>query len=97
MPLRDHFQPPLILEVNWASVHHAWASEIVRRLNTQILPRRYRAQAEVIVLLERSTPTPAERIAAFEELQRRLNLDAATAAKWIEDIRAERESFGPRS
>ena len=55
------------------------------------------AQAEVIVLLERSTPTPAERIAAFEELQRRLNLDAATAAKWIEDIRAERESFGPRS
>jgi hypothetical protein len=47
MPLRDHFHPPMTLEVNWPSVHHAWAGEIVRRLNTQILPRRYRAQAEV--------------------------------------------------
>jgi hypothetical protein len=46
MPLRDHFHPPLDLEIDWGSFHSAWANTIVRRFNERILPGRYRAQPE---------------------------------------------------
>lgn len=47
MPLRDHFHPPLDLEVDWGSFHSAWANTLVRRFNERILPARYRAQPEL--------------------------------------------------
>ena len=53
------------------------------------------SRAEVIVLLEEPTG-PAGQLAAFDRLQKRLNLDARRAREWSEQARAERESFGPR-
>jgi hypothetical protein len=45
MPLRDHFHPPADV-VDWASVHSSWAAAILRRLNRQLLPARYRASVQ---------------------------------------------------
>jgi hypothetical protein len=47
MPLRDFFHPPLSNELDWESVHHVWATTIVRALNDRLLPPRYRAQPEI--------------------------------------------------
>ena len=42
MPLHDHFRPPMEFE-HWESFHSAWANTIVRHLNSDLLPSRYRA------------------------------------------------------
>jgi hypothetical protein len=47
MPLRDFFHPPLSNDLDWESVHHVWATTIVRALNDKLLPPRYRAQPEI--------------------------------------------------
>ena len=52
-------------------------------------------RAEVIVLVPASASV-ADKIAALEELRERLNLDEEKVRKWIEVVRTERESFGPR-
>jgi hypothetical protein len=53
------------------------------------------SRAEVIVLLEDSTPI-ATKLAALDQLQKSLNLDEARAREWVRQVRDERESFGPR-
>jgi hypothetical protein len=66
VPLRDHFSPPLDLEVDWNSFHSVWATTIVHRLNERVLPARYRAQPELrlgqqvvvdVAALELQSPT----------------------------------------
>ena len=52
------------------------------------------SRAEVIVLLEDSTPVAAK-LAALDQLQKSLNLDEARAREWTRQVREERESFGP--
>src|ERR1700722_9770641 len=49
MPLRDHFHPPLATLRHWKSFHAAWATEIMRTLNRQVLPERCFAEAQVHV------------------------------------------------
>jgi hypothetical protein len=52
------------------------------------------AEAEVIVLL--SAPVaPAQRLAAFQALQRSLALTPAAADQWVRAAAAERRAFGP--
>ena len=53
------------------------------------------ARAEVIVLVEQAI-APTSPLAAFERLQKCLSLDAARAAQWSNQVRDERQSFGPR-
>jgi hypothetical protein len=47
MPLLDHFHPPLRPERNWESMHAAWATSIMARLNEQLLPAMYYAETQV--------------------------------------------------
>ena len=59
------------------------------------------SRAEVIVLVESAPATPtqeeiAARLAALDKLQKELNLTPESAAKWMEEIRQEREAFGTR-
>ncbi len=49
MPLLDHVRPPLRGQRHWESFHSAWATAIMGRLNQQILPSRYVAEAQVHV------------------------------------------------
>jgi hypothetical protein len=49
MPLRDHFHPPLSPRRHWESFHAAWATEIMRTLNREVLPERCFAEAQVHV------------------------------------------------
>ena len=52
------------------------------------------AEAEVIVLVSEAA-VPAQRLAAFQALQRSLALTPAAAEQWIRDASAERKAFGP--
>jgi len=47
MPLRDHFHSPLRERHHWEGFHSAWANTMVRQLNAQWLPARYRAEPQV--------------------------------------------------
>lgn len=47
MPLRDHFHPPLRNNPNAESVTASWATMLLQRLNTSVLPEGYRAEQEV--------------------------------------------------
>ncbi len=49
MPLRDHFHPPLSNLRHWESFHAAWATEMVRTLNRNVLPSNCFAEAQVHV------------------------------------------------
>ncbi|HEV3204003.1 MAG TPA: DUF4058 family protein, partial [Gemmataceae bacterium] len=49
MPLLDHFHPPLSSTRHWESFHSAWATEIMRTLNRNVLPPGYFAEAQVHV------------------------------------------------
>jgi hypothetical protein len=49
MPLRDHFHPPLADLYPWESFHAAWATEIMRVLNREVLPANCFAAAQVHV------------------------------------------------
>src|SRR5437764_10694207 len=49
MPLRDHFHPPLSELRHWESFHAAWATEIMRTLNRDVLPPGCFAEAQVHV------------------------------------------------
>ena len=49
MPLLDHFHPPLSQSRFWESFHAAWSVAIMERLNGEVLPRGYFAQAQVHV------------------------------------------------
>jgi hypothetical protein len=62
MPLLDHFHPPVSLRKGWRGFHHEWASSIVRRLNGQVLPKRFDSEAEVHAGME-----VAIGVATFEE------------------------------
>jgi len=44
MPLLDHFHPPLSEHRHWEGFHGAWAGEIARQLNNELLPPRYFAE-----------------------------------------------------
>jgi hypothetical protein len=46
MPLRDHFRPPLLTDLEWHSFHNAWATFIATDLNAR-LPSDYRAAPNV--------------------------------------------------
>ncbi|MCI0705000.1 MAG: DUF4058 domain-containing protein [Planctomycetia bacterium] len=46
MPLRDHFCPPLRLELEWHSFHNAWATFMATALNAR-LPEGFRASPNV--------------------------------------------------
>lgn len=57
--------------------------------------------AEVIVLVDSAPGKPtqqeiAARLAALDKLQKELNLTPESAAKWMEEVRQEREAFGTR-
>jgi hypothetical protein len=47
MPLKDHFHPPLKDRPAFTSVHAMWATQIVSRLNLQVLSNEYVSQAEL--------------------------------------------------
>jgi hypothetical protein len=47
MPLLDHFHPPLSAVRHWEAFHTAWASAIMRHLNTDVLPSECFAEAQV--------------------------------------------------
>ena len=49
MPLLDHFHPPVSLSRFWESFHAAWSVAIMERLNGEVLPPGYFAQAQVHV------------------------------------------------
>jgi hypothetical protein len=49
MPLLDHFHPPLSQRRHWDSFHSAWAEALALQLNTDLLPPRYFAVAQVKV------------------------------------------------
>src|SRR3954468_72674 len=49
MPLLDHFHPPLSQRRHWESFHAAWAAEIMRTLNRDVLPPGCFAEAQVHV------------------------------------------------
>ncbi|HJT76817.1 MAG TPA: DUF4058 family protein [Gemmataceae bacterium] len=49
MPLLDHFHPPLSDRRHWESFHAAWATEIMRTLNREVLPPGCFAEAQVHV------------------------------------------------
>ena len=49
MPLLDHFHPPLAGTRHWESFHTLWASVLVERLNVNLLPAGYFAEAQVHV------------------------------------------------
>lgn len=47
MPLLDHFNPPLSQRRRWDSFHSAWAEAMAQRLNEDLLPPHYFAEANV--------------------------------------------------
>jgi Protein of unknown function (DUF4058) len=47
MPLLDHFHPPIYPKWPWESFHSAWATEIMKALNSGLLPPGYLAFAQV--------------------------------------------------
>jgi hypothetical protein len=47
MPLRDHFHLPWSEHNPWEGFHSAWVNTMVRHLNGNLLPRRYRAIPQV--------------------------------------------------
>lgn len=47
MPLLDHFRPPLRGPRRWEGFHSAWATEIARQLNEDLLPTGYFAEPNV--------------------------------------------------
>ena len=47
MPLRDHFHLPWSEQNPWEGFHSAWANTMVRHLNLNCLPRRFRAVPKV--------------------------------------------------
>lgn len=47
MPLRDHFHLPWSEQNPWEGFHSAWVNTMVRHLNGDLLPRRYRAMPQV--------------------------------------------------
>src|SRR6185295_5698531 len=47
MPLLDHFSPPLSRDRHWDGFHSAWANEIVRQLNHDLLPEQYHAEPQI--------------------------------------------------
>jgi len=47
MPLLDHFRSPLADLRHWESFHAAWATEIMRTLNRQVLPAGCFAETQV--------------------------------------------------
>jgi Protein of unknown function (DUF4058) len=47
MPLRDHFHIPWSEQNPWEGFHSAWVNTMVRQLNGDLLPRRYRAIPQV--------------------------------------------------
>lgn len=47
MPLRDHFHLPWSEHNPWEGFHSAWVNTMVRHLNGNLLPRRYRAMPQV--------------------------------------------------
>jgi hypothetical protein len=49
MPLLDHFHDTVRSPVQWSSVHSQWAAEIVRRLNSHWLGRRFVAATRATV------------------------------------------------
>jgi hypothetical protein len=49
MPLLDHFRPPVSQIRFWESFHAAWTVAIMERLNGEVLPQGYFAQAQVHV------------------------------------------------
>lgn len=49
MPLLDHFHPPVSQIRFWESFHAAWTVAIMERLNGEVLPQGYFAQAQVHV------------------------------------------------
>jgi hypothetical protein len=49
MPLRDHFHAPLADYFPWESFHAAWATQIMRHLNHQVLPPNCFAAAQIHV------------------------------------------------
>ena len=61
MPLHDHFNPPLTLQEEWQSFHHAWATVMAFDLNTR-LPTGYYAQP--VIRLGVVTDLSALRLAA---------------------------------
>ena len=46
MPLRDHFRPPVSIQVDWQGVHAMWPTMMILRLN-RTLPDGYRAEPRV--------------------------------------------------
>jgi hypothetical protein len=46
MPLLDHFRPPVSQIRFWESFHAAWTVAIMERLNGEVLPQGYFAQAQ---------------------------------------------------
>ncbi len=44
MSLHDHFRPPLSSRRHWQGFHSAWANEIARDLNQNLLPGRFFAE-----------------------------------------------------
>ena len=51
------------------------------------------SEAEVIVLVSEPA-VPAQRLAAFQALQRSMALTPAAAEKWTHEAAAERKAFG---
>jgi hypothetical protein len=49
MPLLDHFRPPVSQARFWESFHAAWTVALMERLNGEVLPPGYFAQAQVHV------------------------------------------------
>lgn len=52
-------------------------------------------RAEVTVVVE-EVESIARKLAAFDRLQKSLNLDESKVREWLRVVREERESFGPR-
>jgi hypothetical protein len=48
MPLQDHFHSPWSDDNPWEGFHSAWVNTLVRHLNGQLLPRRFRAFPQVL-------------------------------------------------
>jgi hypothetical protein len=46
MPLRDHYHPPVFLQVNPEGLHGFWPSHMIRQLN-RYMPAEYRAEPTV--------------------------------------------------
>ena len=49
MPLLDHFRPPLFPRRHWEGFHALWASVLVERLNLDLLPVGFFAEAQTHV------------------------------------------------